>query len=101
MHDISRSPFPPLLRRLKDHVENGVPVSEEDYADAMQPGCLVFAAMVAGDLARFRDKHIRGNHAYPLTHDAAAYRRAHDLALRICAGLEAKIKLISTVILHG
>lgn len=92
-----RSPFPPLLQRLKNHVENAVPISEEDYAKAMQPGCLVYAAMVAGDLARFRGKHIKGNHAYPLTHDAAAYQRAHDLAMRICTGLEERLKVLITV----
>lgn len=93
----SQSLFQPLLQRLKNHVENGVPLDPEDLARACQPGCLVYAAMVAGNLSRWRDKRVKGNSNYPLTHDAEAYRRAHDLALAICHGLEQRLEFQITV----
>jgi|ERR1043166_1786552 hypothetical protein len=95
MTNISQSPYPPLLQRLKNHIENAVPLSSEDYAKALQPGALVYAAMTAGGLVRFRGKRLKGNSNYPLTHDAEAYQRAHDLTLWICTGLEQKLKLVS------
>ena len=100
-HDIARAPFPPLLQRLKNHVEHGAPLEPEDLGNAYQPGCLVYAAMAAGNLSRWRGKRIKGNSSYPLTHDAAAYQRAHDLALRICEGLEQRIKLVAAGVIRG
>lgn len=98
MQDKPKAPFPPLLQRLKNHVENDVPLNPVDLQKAFQPGCLVYAAMVAGNLSRWRGKRIKGNSAYPLTHDAAAYQRAHDLALKICEGLEERLTLAITII---
>jgi hypothetical protein len=68
-----------------------VAIDESDLDLAATPACLVYAAMMAGNLSRWRGKHIRGNHAYPLTPDAQAYQRAHDLARRLCVALDHRL----------
>lgn len=79
-----------LLRRLRDHVEHGVELSDHDMEDSADPSCLVLVAMLAGNLSRFRSGRTGGAHG-PLTQRAHAYARADALACHITIALEHRL----------
>lgn len=83
--------FDALLVRLRNHINHGTQLSAQDLEDSAEPACLVLAAVLVGNLSRFRNARPKGNPAGPLTNDARAYARAGALAAQISIALEHRL----------